>query len=263
MCSLCPAVCSKPNGEKVPPFLVDLHLPWAGSFLKSFSLFIPAQFLRWPCLVISREKKEGGSGLSPAFCARLDSRALCLPCRKQENSATPILTPWRMAPHRKNSLPATHSLTPMVSNRLLLFLAVEIPKKPEATGSAGRCNSGEGRSTDPHPLICCFFTPLSTAWLRGICYGCWEDFTLARWPAFSSLPHTQGVLQAAAFGNCCSQPAHTAPTGPIFGPAGVVSLPGFQNRTQDHTAPSFFFCSKNEFTPPPKGGGAGALSCSA
>ena len=76
-------------------------------------------------------------------------------------------------------------------------------------------------------------------------------------PAFSSLTRTQGVLQAAAFGNCCSKTTHAGPTGPVWGFGGVVPLPGVQNRTQGHTEPSFFFCSKNEFTPPPKGGGAG------
>ena len=34
------------------------------------------------------------------------------------------------------------------------------------------------------------------------------------------------------------QPAHTAPTGPVWGIAGVVSLRSFQNRTQGHTGPS-------------------------
>ena len=36
-----------------------------------------------------------------------------------------------------------------------------------------------------------------------------------------------------------------------------VSLPWSKNLTQGHTEPNSFFCSKNEFTPPPKGGGAG------
>ena len=82
-------------------------------------------------------------------------------------------------------------------------------------------------------------------------------------PAFSSLTRTQGVLQAAAFGNCCSKTTHAGATGPVWCFAGVVFLPWPKNLTQGHTEPSFFFCSKNEFTPPPKGGGAGVLSCSA
>lgn len=40
---------------------------------------------------------------------------------------------------------------------------------------------------------------------------------------------------AVAFGNCWPQLAHTPPTGPVRGCAGVTSLPGFQNRTQGRT----------------------------
>ena len=76
-------------------------------------------------------------------------------------------------------------------------------------------------------------------------------------PAFSSLTRTQGVLQAAAFGNCCSKTTHAGATGPVWCFAGVVFLPWPKNLTQGHTEPNSFFCSKNEFTPPPKGGGAG------
>ena len=130
-------------------------------------------------------------------------------------------------------------------------------KKPVATGSAGRCEPEVGRFADPHPLTCSFFTPLSTAWFRGICYERWRNFVMACRPAFSSLTRTQGVLQAAAFGNCCSKTTHAGATGPVWCFAGVVSLPWPKNLTQGHTEPSFFFCSKNEFTPPPKGGGAG------
>lgn len=57
-------------------------------------------------------------------------------------------------------------------------------------------------------------------------------------PAFSSLTRTQGVLQAAAFGNCCSKTTHAGATGPVWCFAGVVSLRSFQNRTQGHTGPS-------------------------
>lgn len=57
-------------------------------------------------------------------------------------------------------------------------------------------------------------------------------------PAFSSLPRTQGVLQAAAFGNCCSKTTHAGATGPVWCFAGVVFLPWSKNRTQGHTGPS-------------------------
>ena len=57
-------------------------------------------------------------------------------------------------------------------------------------------------------------------------------------PAFSSLTRTQGVLQAAAFGNCCSKTTHAGATGPVWCFAGVVSLPWSKNLTQGHTGPS-------------------------
>ena len=41
----------------------------------------------------------------------------------------------------------------------------------------------------------------------------------------------------------CPQPAHTAPTGRVTRFAGVVPLPGPQNRTQGHTRPSLGFIS--------------------
>ena len=43
---------------------------------------------------------------------------------------------------------------------------------------------------------------------------------------------------SSCLGNCWPQPAHTAPTGLVWCFAGVVSLPGPQNRTQGHTGPS-------------------------
>ena len=54
-------------------------------------------------------------------------------------------------------------LDPSPSNRPLIFWILTPCKKPGATGSAGRCDLGVGRFTDPHPLTCSFFTPLSTA----------------------------------------------------------------------------------------------------
>ena len=54
----------------------------------------------------------------------------------------------------------THSLTHGAFYRPTLFAEGKIPKKPEATGSAGRCEPGVGRFTDPHPLTCYSFSPL-------------------------------------------------------------------------------------------------------
>ena len=129
---LCPAVCSEPCGEKTPCLLVVLHPPWAGRFLWAYSLFTLPQFLRWGTLLNAEEKKRifrGGAGLSPALCARLDSQALCLPCRKQENFATPILTPHKMALHWENLTLTTHSLTPRPVYRPTLFRPVGTSEK--------------------------------------------------------------------------------------------------------------------------------------
>ena len=64
-----------------------------------------------------------------------------------------------MALRWENPASTTHSLTPSPSNRPLIFWILTPRKKPEATGSAGRCEPGVGRFTDPHPLTCSFFTP--------------------------------------------------------------------------------------------------------
>ena len=42
-------------------------------------------------------------------------------------------------------------------------------------------------------------------------------------------------------GNCWPQLAHTSPTRLVWGLAGVISLPGFQNRTRRHTGAEFGF----------------------
>ena len=42
-------------------------------------------------------------------------------------------------------------------------------EKPVATGSAGRCEPGMGRFTDPHPLTCSFFTPSFCCLMFGLC----------------------------------------------------------------------------------------------
>ena len=95
----------------------------------------------------------------------------------------------------------THGLTHGVFYRPTLFACTEIPKKPEATGSAGRCEPGVGRFTDPHPLTCCYFTPS----------------LLAIFGDFSTLP-TQGRIRLfGAWGGSLSPPwmrnRHTGPNG--------------------------------------------------
>ena len=50
---------------------------------------------------------------------------------------------------------------------------------------------------------------------------------------------------------------HTPPTGPVTRLAGVVSLPGLQNRTQGHTGASLGFLSRTSSPLPLKGEGLG------
>ena len=82
------------------------------------------------------------------------------PAKKRPKLATtPIVTPYKMAQRWENLAYKTHSLTPSPSNRPLIFWILTPCEKPVATGSAGRCEPGVGRFTDPHPLTCFFFTP--------------------------------------------------------------------------------------------------------
>ena len=74
-----------------------------------------------------------------------------------------------MALHWENPASTTHSLTPRLQNRPLFFGILTPCKKPGATGSAGRCERGVGRFTDPHPLTCYNIAP-SFCWLMfGLC----------------------------------------------------------------------------------------------
>ena len=70
----------------------------------------------------------------------------------------------------------------------------------------------------------------------------------------------RGLLSAVVCGNCRPQPGYVGPTGLVWCFAGVVSLPGSQNRTQGRTGPSLVFSPQNELTPPPKGGRGGVSS---
>ena len=70
--------------KTAPPF-GGFTPAWGGEFFTGLFFVYAAQFLRWGTLLNAEEKKKifrGGTGLSPAFCARLDSQALCLPCLK-------------------------------------------------------------------------------------------------------------------------------------------------------------------------------------
>ena len=78
--------------------------------------------------------------------------------KRPKLATTPIVTPWRMALHWENLSSTTPSLMPRPPNRPLKIAKLTPCKKPEVTGSAGRCEPGVGRFTDPHPLTCSFFT---------------------------------------------------------------------------------------------------------
>ena len=54
-----------------------------------------------------------------------------------------------MALRWENPASTPHSFTPSPSNRPLIFWILTPRKKPEATGAAGRCETGAGRSTAP------------------------------------------------------------------------------------------------------------------
>ncbi len=58
----------------------------------------------------------------------------------------------------------------------------------------------------------------------------------------------------------CAHRLYTGPTRLIWSFAGVASLPWPQTATQGRPGPSLKYLSKSEFTPPPKGGGAGSCS---
>ena len=83
-----------------------------------------------------------------------------------------------MALRWENPASTTHSLTPSPSNRPLIFWILTPCEKPVATGSAGRCEPGVGRFTDPHPLTCYNITPSF----------CWLMFRLCALPSALSNP---------------------------------------------------------------------------
>ena len=69
-----------------------------------------------------------------------------------------------MALHWENPAFTTPGLTPRPQNRPLKIGKLTPCKNPGVAGSAGHCEPGVGRFTDPHPLTCSFFTP-SFCWL--------------------------------------------------------------------------------------------------
>ena len=201
-----------------------------------------------------------------------------------------------MALHWENPASTTHSLTPRLQNRPLIFEILTPREKPVATGSAGRCELGVGRFTDPHPLTCSFFTPYlhclmfrqyslpqpspiqplsgvkfrfssgpSRASLRCLCRPAWVSFFFFCLSPVSLshlfLSGDETSFLSPRVGRCSpirSQLGHTPPTGPVWGFAGVVSLAGPPKpHTGPHRAKFGFPPQKTNSPLPPKGGGAG------
>ena len=198
-----------------------------------------------------------------------------LPLDLQKIAATPIVTPWRMALHWENLSSTTPSLTPRPPNRPLKIAKLTPCKKPEVAGSAGHCEPGVGRFTDPHPFTCSFFTPSFFCSMFGLCalpsafskpvLSAKKDSLFHRvhpglqcaaiagspGPAFSFSACPLPVsLTSPSYGKTfflsprfASAPGfgHNCPTRLQRGgePASlVVLLPGSQNRTQGHTGAS-------------------------
>ena len=81
----------------------------------------------------------GGAGGLPGECGQRIANRSARPTESRKFATTPILTPCRMALRWENTAPTTHSLTPRPFADPHFFVLLKIPKKPEATGSAGRC----------------------------------------------------------------------------------------------------------------------------
>ena len=121
---------------------------------------------------------------------------------------TPIATPLRMAQHWEISASTTHSLTPRRQNRPLIFEILTPREKPVATGSAGRCEPGVGRFTDPHPLTCSSFTPYLHCFMFGQCrLPQLSPSPSSEWRIISFSIEANPVPQCAAFAE---------PAGPAF-----------------------------------------------
>lgn len=102
------------------------------------------------------------------------------------------------------------------------LLGTEIPKKPEATGSAGRCDPGVGGSPTHTLSPACFSHPL--------CRPEPGLFPEERNPMLfrrkRRVPHTRGFLRERAVGSV----PHTGPTRAFLGLGRVLSPPWVETR---------------------------------
>ena len=175
-----------------------------------------------------------------------------------------------MALHRENPAFTTHGLTPRPQNRPLKIAKLTPCKNPVATGSAGHCEPGVGRFTDPHPFTCSSFTPYLHCFMFGQCrLPQLSPSPSSEWRIISFSIEANPVPQCAAFAE---------PAGPAFSFSAYLrflstaslrvethwfpltlgwplsldslttgshatSLPGPQNRTQGHTGASLALIS--------------------
>ena len=148
-----------------------------------------------------------------------------------------------MALHWEDSAFTTPSLTPRPQNRPLKIGKLTPCKIPGVAGSAGHCEPGVGRFTDPHPLTCSFFTPSLRCFMFGLC-----ERPLQARPSllFPFLPFFCPLVLSSAWMGLAfphpgsplswirSQLGHTALTGPITCFAGVRFPARF---SKPHTGP--------------------------
>lgn len=159
-----------------------------------------------------------------------------------------------MALHWGNSAFTTPSLTPRPQYRPLKIGNLTPCEKPVATGSAGHCEPGVGRFTDPHPFTCSFFTPYLHCFMFGLCERPLQAHLGLLFPflpisGFSQPPFSEwrriGFLSPWV-GHCPrirSQLTHTGPTGPVWGCGGVVFPTPPSSRPQIATQGRvWFFC---------------------
>ena len=148
--------------------------------------------------------------------------------------------------------------------------------------------AGRGQFTDPHPFTCSFFTPAFFCSMLGL-YALlsvlsnqpseWRKnlFSIEAVPCFNVLPlqaqlglfflfclssvsldsplserRLYSFLSSGVFRLHWIRPQlpHPAPTGPVTRLAGVVPLPGFQNRTQHFTGRVYFFSLERGYPSP-------------
>ena len=118
------------------------------------------------------------------------------------------------------------------------------PKRPALPGAVSR---DRRRSLAPTLSPALFSHPLSAAsclgYVSGLCRPVWACFFFS---AFLLPVCSPSCVEGLAFSHpglplswIRSQLAHTGPTGLVWGFAGVVPLPGSQNRTQALTGPSW------------------------